>query len=57
MLRNFYKISNILRSYAESADNGLREMGQHIRQSPLFTFIFGKEKQKKESEKSGKKTI
>lgn len=53
MLRNFYKISAVLRNFTESTENELREMGHHIRKSPLFTFIFGKEK--KESEKYSKK--
>ncbi len=57
MLKNFYKISTILKNYAEDTDNGLRDMGSHIRQSPLFTFIFGKEKIKKEPERHSKKSI
>ena len=55
ILRNFYKISEILKNYVENTENELREMAQHIRQSRLFTFLFGKEKVKKESEKSSKK--
>lgn len=57
ILRNFYKISKILRGLSESADSELREMGNHIRQSSLFTFLFGKEKIKKEPERSMRKTI
>lgn len=57
ILRNFYKISNILKELSESADSELRDMGHHIRQSPLFTLIFGKEKVKKETVKTSKKTI
>jgi hypothetical protein len=48
ILRNFNKISKILRNYAEDADTGLRDLGEQIRKSSLFTFIFGKEKSKKE---------
>lgn len=48
ILRNFSKISKILRNYAEDTDVGLRDLGEQIRKSPLFTFIFGKEKNKKE---------
>ena len=51
MLRNFYKISEVLKNYTQDTEGELREMGQHIRQSRLFTFIFGKEKVKKDSEK------
>jgi len=57
ILRNFYKISTILKNYAEDADGELREMGNHIRQSKLFTFIFGKSKVKNEPEKNSKKSI
>jgi uncharacterized membrane protein len=48
ILRNFYKISKILKNYTISTEKELHELGQHIRQSPIFTFIFGKEKQKEE---------
>jgi hypothetical protein len=57
ILRNFYKISKILKELSESADLELREMGQHIRQSRLFTFFFGKEKPKKENDRPTKKVI
>ncbi len=48
MMKNFYEISNILKNYTKDTETELRDMGQHIRQSPIFTFIFGKEKIKKE---------
>jgi uncharacterized membrane protein len=51
MLRNFYKISSILKNYTEDTKNELKDLGHHIRHSPLFTFIFGKEKVKKETKK------
>lgn len=57
ILRNFYKISNILKKYTEDTTNELGNIGQHIRQSKLFTFFFGKEKIKKEPERSTKKSI
>jgi hypothetical protein len=57
ILRNFYKISNLLKNYAEDADGQLREVGEHIRNSRLFTFFFGKEKVKKEKERSSKKVV
>ena len=49
ILKNFYKISTILKNYTEDTENELREMSSHIRQSKLFTFLFGKEKVKKEN--------
>lgn len=59
ILRNFHKISKILRTYTEDVDDNLRDLGEHIRQSKLFTFIFGKEKPRKESERkvNNKRTI
>lgn len=57
ILRNFYKISNLLKNYAEDADGQLREVGEHIRNSRLFTFFFGKEKVKKETERHSKKVV
>ena len=57
IIRNFYKISNILKDYTENANKELRDMGDHVRNSPLFTFLFGKEKRKSEPEKHSKKSI
>lgn len=55
ILRNFNKISKILRNYSENTEASLRDLGEQIRKSPLFTFIFGKEKTKKEADNRGKK--
>ncbi|NCU28547.1 MAG: hypothetical protein EOM85_02660 [Candidatus Moranbacteria bacterium] len=55
ILRNFHKISKILRNYAETTESGLRDLGEQIRRSPLFTFIFGKEKTKREEDSHAKK--
>lgn len=57
ILRNFYKISAILKNYTENTENEIREIGYHIRHSPLFTFFFGKEKVKREPERHSKKSI
>jgi hypothetical protein len=57
ILRNFYKISNILKNYTESTEAELKDVASHIRQSSLFTFFFGKEKTKSEPEKHYKKSI
>jgi len=57
MLRNFYKISKILKNYTENTENEIREIGYHIRHSPLFTFFFGKEKSKREPDRRSKKSI
>jgi len=55
---NFYKISKILKKYAKDTEMELHELGNHIRQSKLFTFFFGKEKAKKDEEKySARKVI
>ncbi len=55
MIRNFYKISAIVKNYAENTETELKDIGHHVRQSPLFTFIFGKEKNKREPERNSKK--
>jgi uncharacterized protein YoxC len=47
IIHNFYKISNILKKYTKETETELNELAGHIRKSPLFTFIFGKEKKKK----------
>jgi len=57
LIRNFYKISKILRKCASDTDGELRELGEQIRQSPLFVFLFGKEKKKKEKEHSASKKV
>ena len=41
-----------MRNATENAESGLKEMGDHVRQSPLFTFFFGKEKKSKKKESS-----
>lgn len=48
LVRNFYKISKTLRKFADGTEEELRGLGKEIRHSPLFTFIFGKERTKKE---------
>ncbi len=57
MVRNFYKISKILKNCAEDADSELRELGEQIRQSPLFVFLFGKEKNTKDRTTPGNKKV
>lgn len=57
MMRNFYKISEILKNYTVNTENELKDMIGHIRQSRLFTFIFGKEKVKKDPEMNSKKSV
>lgn len=57
VVKNFYKISKILKNYAESADTNLRELGEQIRHSKLFTFLFGKEKVKKDPERQHSKKV
>ena len=57
IVRNFYKISKILKNYADDANSELRGLGEQIRQSPLFTFLFGKEKNKKGNDQPNNKKI
>jgi hypothetical protein len=55
ILINFHKISITLKNYTEDADGELRDIGNHIRQSSLFTFIFGKSKT--ETAKHSKRSV
>lgn len=57
ILINFHKISITLKKHTEDIDSELRDMGNHVRQSPLFTFIFGKDKSKKESAGHSKRSV
>lgn len=51
IMKNFSEISKTLKSAVGTADAELREMGDHVRESPLFSFIFGRPKAKKRSPK------
>jgi len=47
IMRNFYKISSQLKKFTDNAEKGMEEIAEQVRQSPIFTFIFGKKKTKK----------
>lgn len=55
IVRNFYKISKILRSYTENIDGGLKALGEKIKKNPLFVFLFGGEKVVKKTKEKSKK--
>ncbi len=46
-LKNFYTISEIVKNYAQNTEDELQDISKHIRQSAIFTFIFGKKNRKK----------
>ncbi len=44
MMRNFSQISERLKETVEGATSSLEEVGDSIKESPVFTFFFGKKK-------------
>jgi hypothetical protein len=46
-MKNFSHISDTLRKAVDNTDQELRDMSEHVRESPIFTFIFGKRKKEK----------
>jgi cell shape-determining protein MreC len=57
ILRNFYKISSLLKDYVENTGDELKDIKNHIRQSKLFVFLFGKEKIRDENLEKKKKMV
>ncbi len=45
--KNFSDISEKLKQSVDSATDELKDMGEHVRQSPIFSFIFGRPKKTK----------
>ena len=43
-MRNFSKISEDLRKTVDGATSSLDEVGNHIKESPIFEFFFGKKR-------------
>ena len=52
IMRNFSHISETLKEGVDTAGDELREMSEHVRESPIFSFIFGRKKTKKHIKKS-----
>lgn len=46
IMRNFSHISEALKKGVDNAGEELREMTDHVRDSPIFSFVFGKKKRK-----------
>ncbi len=44
IVKNFSHISETLKNSVDDADDSLREMGEHVRESAVFNFIFGKKR-------------
>jgi len=51
IMKNFSHISEVLKNTVDSADSELREMSEHVRNSAIFNFIFGKKKVRKTTKK------
>ncbi len=47
MMRNFSRISESLKNTVEGAASSLEEVGENIKESPIYTFFFGKKKKGK----------
>lgn len=47
MMRNFSHISERLKRTVDGAASSLEEVGDNIKDSPIFTFFFGKKKKTK----------
>ncbi len=47
MMRNFSHISDRLKKTVDGAASSLEEVGNDIKDSPIFTFFFGKKKRNK----------
>ena len=52
IVKNFSHMSETLKNTVDDADVELREMSEHVRQSAIFNFIFGRKKSKGHSRKS-----
>jgi len=46
-MKNFSEISDKLKDTVNSTEKELRDMSMHVRESPIFNFIFGKRKNRK----------
>ncbi len=44
IVRNFSHISETLKNSVDDADSEVREMVEHVKESAVFNFIFGKKK-------------
>lgn len=51
IMKNFSRISEVLKDTVDDADKEIREIGEHVRESAIFSFIFGKKKTKRTNKK------
>lgn len=47
IVKNFAHMSDALKKTVDDADNEIRGISEQVRESPIFSFIFGKKKRKK----------
>jgi len=46
-MKNFSQISESIKNTVEGTTTSLEEIGDHIKESPIFSFFFGKKRKKK----------
>jgi hypothetical protein len=44
IMKNFSHMSETLKKTVDDTDDELRDIGVHVRESPIFTFIFGRKR-------------
>ena len=47
IMKNLSNISDKLKRAADSVESNMEEIGDRVKESPIFTFIFGKKKAKR----------
>lgn len=52
IVRNFSDISKVLKDTVDDAHGELRDMTEHVKNSSIFTFIFGKRSKRKKEDKN-----
>ena len=52
IVKNFSRISEVLKDGVNTADAEIREIGEHVRESAIFSFIFGKKRKRTKNKKS-----
>lgn len=50
-MRNFSQISEDLKETVDGATSSLNEVGEHIKESPIFAFFFGRKRKKGSNKK------
>lgn len=51
IMRNLSKISDTLKKAVDNTESNIEEIGERVKESRIFNFVFGKKKTKKQKEK------